>query len=346
MPSRAQQPTGTRASLRFLHRLSFDVLQRGLGPSELAAYRDAPLDVVVQRLLQSREALSVWFDEQMFYLLLIDQFRPRGDDLERIPARMQRGELTARDAIVELILSPAFSQRNPGNDTFVTVVLEQCLGHRVQDARTRPVLAAGKQLYDGRKGRFLGETGASQADLVQIAVRHVDFARHLLQREHQRLLGAPLPADHPAIARVHADWRQFFPVLAEWLQGDAYLGRLAQRQPKSERQFLRGLYQDLLQRPPTHDELRSLRNALQSMADPTPLRAVLAKVVLDSGQTQLPAFRRGASAEFVTECFARYLCRQPTERELTVFQTALDQEGGTPAQVVRALITSLEYQTY
>ncbi|MGE3172724.1 MAG: hypothetical protein AB7O97_08860 [Planctomycetota bacterium] len=333
-------------SLRLLHRLCYDVLQRGPTAAERRAFTGAPADAVVPRLLRSREAMTEWFEEQLFYFLLLDRFRPGGDDIDRIPARLQKGDLDARAAIAELVLSTGFSLRNPGNDTFVTVVLEQCLGYRVQDKQHVRTLADGKKLYDGKKGRFLGEEGRSQADVVRIALRHEDFARTLLDRHHRRLLQAPLPADSPAVAEVQRDFGRFFDVLATWLQSDAYLQALDVRRGKSERQFLRGLYTDLLERPPGEDELRNLRNAMTAMADPAPLRTVLAKVILDSTQAQVPEFAAGDEAEFVTACFTRYLAREPVGGELQAFVDVLRRPAAKPVHVVRALVGSLEYQTY
>jgi len=335
-----------KATTRFLQRLSFDVLQRSLSPSELRAYLDAEIDDVVPRLLQTHEAMAAWFDEEQFYLLLIDNFRPRGDNIDRIPARLQKGELTARDAIGELLLSTGFTQRNPGNDTFVTVVLEQCLGYSLQEPRTKPILEAGKKIYDGQKGRFLGAEGNSQSDLLRIVLAHPDFARHLLSRHHQRLFGQPLAKDAPEIAAVTADWKQFFPVLGQWLRSDAYVEAAAGKKPKTERQFLRGLYMDLLERTPQHDELRNLRNAMQSMADPAPLRAVFAKVILDSGKARLPECAAGQEQAFVLGCFHRYLAREPEPAELEKFTAALQHGGARPVHVVRTLVGSVEYQNY
>lgn len=331
---------------RLLQRLCYEVLLRGPSPTELRMFDGAELATVVPRLLQSREAMTVWFEEQLQYFLLLDQFRPQGETFEKLPSRLQNHELDPRAAIAEILLSTGFSLRNPGNDTFVTVVLEQCLGYRVQDAKIKPILAVGKKLYDGKKGRFLGKDGQSQSDVVQSVLAHEDFARHLLSREHQRLLGTPLQKDSSAIALVQKDYQQFFPVLTEWLQSQAYVDALQQRRAKTERQFLRGLYFDLLERTPSYEELRNLRNAMQAMADPAPLRSVLAKVVLDSGQCKLPECLPEEAAEFVRECFLRYLARAPSERELAAFLKVLLQDGGLPLQVVRVLVGSLEYQTY
>jgi hypothetical protein len=109
---------------------------------------------------------------------------------------------------------------------------------------------------------------------------------------------------------------------------------------------LRGVYVDLIERAPQLDELRNLRNAMNAMADPAPLRSVLAKVILDSPQCKLPERAPGDDRAFVTGCFLRYLAREPEPRELDAFTAALAQKGAKPQHIVRAITGSLEYQTY
>jgi len=93
--------------------------------------------------------------------------------------------------------------------------------------------------------------------------------------------------------------------------------------------------------------MRNLRNAMQSMADPAPLRSVLAKVVLDSGQAKLPGGDDGADpGAFVTECFRRFLARDPSEAEQATFREAIAKQGATRQHVVRALVGSVEYRSY
>ncbi len=338
----------TPLSPRLLHRLCYDVVQRGPTEAERRSFVGADVATFVPRLLQSREAMTEWLEEQLYYFLLLDQFRPRGETIERLPARLQKGEIDARTAIGEIVLSTGFTLRNPGNDTFVTVLLEQCLGYRVQDRDKKPILEAGKKIYDGKKGRFLGRDAATQADLVQIALQHEDFARHLLTRVHQRWFDAPLAKDAAEVERVQQDWRSYFTILGDWLQSPTYVDGLGQRRTKTERQFLRGLYQDLLERVPGEEELRNLRNAMTAMADPAPLRSVLAKVILDSKDVRLPERGTGADCDraFVQRCFLRYLAREPGQPELAVFADTLAQPDATTAQIVRALVGSLEYQTY
>lgn len=339
-------PARGEVTPRLLQRLCYDLLQRGPTDAERRSYLGADLATLVARLLKSREAMSEWFEEQLYYFLLLDRFRPGGELVARIPARLQKAELDARSATAEILLSPGFSLRNPGNDTFVTVLLEQCLGYRVQDKAKQPILESGKKAYDGKRTKFLDGEASSQSDLVQLTLSHRDFARTMLERHHLRLLGTPIDNDDEWIARVHADFTQFFPVLAEWLLSDAYVQGVQQRRPKNERQFLRGIYVDLIDRTPDADELRNLRNAMNAMADPAPLRSVLAKVVLDSSFAKLPTAAKGQEAEFVRECFLRYLAREPGEKEQTTFTAAMTQKGGKPQQIVRALVGSLEYQTY
>lgn len=339
-------PPDRKATPRFLQRLSYDVLQRSLSPREGRVYRDAEVAAVVERMLSLREAMAAWFEEELYYFLLLDGFRQKNDAMERVPSRLSKGEITAKDAIGEILLSTGFSQRNPGNDTFVTVVLEQCLGYTVQDPRRKPVLEAGKKMYDGKKVRWLGSEGQNQSDLLKIVLGHQDFAAHLLDRHHLRLLRAPLGKDAPEVARVQQDFAQFFVVISEWLQSDSYWDGAQQKQPKSDRQFVRGLYMDLLERTPEYEELRSMRNAMQSMADPAPLRAVMAKVLLDSKAVKLPDSAPDGEGEFVRACFLRYLAREPEQTELLVFQKALRDDGATPAHIARALVGSLEYQLY
>ena len=89
-----------------------------------------------------------------------------------------------------------------------------------------------------------------------------------------------------------------------------------------------------------------MRNALLSMADPGPLRAVMAKVILDSGKAVLPEVQSGGAPELVREAFLRYLGREPSQDELAKFTAVLGEPGVDVRHLVRALVTSSEYQYY
>ncbi|MCC6670651.1 MAG: hypothetical protein IT458_06300 [Planctomycetes bacterium] len=345
MPHARQDPSPP-PSRALLRRIALDVLQRTPSPREVAIALEQPVPLAVRRWLFSEEAMRAWLDEELYYFLLLDNFRPRTEGVESLPRRLAAGTATARDALTEILLSTGFSLRNPGNDTFVTVVLEQVLGLRVQERANKALLEAGKAIYDGRKGRFLDREGRSQSDLVRIAVAQEAATRLLLDRHRQRLFGGGSgPVDAGTVQRVHQEPAAFFTVLGEWLAGPEYAAALARRKTKTDTQFVRALYQDLLDRTPTYDELRNMRNALQSMADAGPLRAVLAKVMLDSGKAQLPELRPGAEDAFVRECFLRYLARAPGQEELPRFVQELGK-GARALHVVRALLGSPEYQVY
>lgn len=345
-PPPRKVPKADRALIR---RLSLDILLRTPTPAEVRSYRGFPVDRLARRMMATLEAMQVWLEEELLYFLLLDNFRPKTRAVKSIPRRLQRGMITPVDAIHEIMISTGFQLRNPGNDTFVTVVLEQGLGMRVQERRNIRILEAGKKMYDGYKTRFLGHYGNTQADVVKIVLQQQQFVRHLLDRYHRRILRGPLPKTAAAaatVARVHEDHRQVFPVLCEWLSSEQYCAQLQQKRPRSNHQFVRSLYMDLLERQPSYQEFRNMRNALLSMADPAPLRAVLAKVILDSGRARLPEMAPGGEEDFIRGCFLRYLGRQPTQVERNEFTKIVKDSDIDGEHVVRALVTSAEYQYY
>ncbi len=329
-------------SPRLLRRICLDVLQRTPTPAEVNAYATADVAEVARSLLGTQEAMEVWLEEELFYFLLLDNFRPTNLAVLDLPRRLRLRQVDVRTAMGEILVSTGFTLRNPGNDTFVTVVLEQCLGLEVQDRRNTHVLEAGKRVYDGRSTRFLGGTGKTQVDVIKLTLADPRCTRHLLDRHHRRLFTAGLPAEAEAqVAAVHAAPATFFDVLGGWLASPRYADEQRMSRSLSHHQFARSLYHDLLGRAPTYDEVRMTRNAMLAMADPAPLRAVLVKIMLDSGKARLPV--RGPAetdAAFVARCFATYLRRQPTADEAEAF-------AASPAsRIVRALLTSTDYTTY
>ncbi len=336
-------------SPRLLRRICLDVLHRTPTQAETTAYADADPLAIATALYSTEEAMQVWLEEELFYFLLLDNFRPTTPAILDLPRRLRARQVDVRTALGEILVSSGFSLRNPGNDTFVTVVLEQCLGLEVQDRRNTAILDAGKRVYDGRETRFLGGVGKSQADVVRLTLADARCTRHLLDRHHRRFFATGLAADADAeVAAVHADPGTFFGVLAGWIASPRYQDPQRPPRPLSHHQFARSLYLDLLGRTPTYDELRMTRNAMLAMADPAPLRAVLVKLILDSGRARLPSRAGGESdAQFVARCFALFLRREPTADETAA--CVADVQGAPPASVarlVRALLTSADYASY
>jgi hypothetical protein len=340
-----------RADLTYLRRLAFDALQRPPLRSEIAALVGMPVERVSRQVWRRQEAMEQWLEEELYFHLLIDRFRPRSGAIERLPQRLARGEASARDATAEILLSTGFALRNPGNDTFATVVLEQCLGLTVQDRRSKSELAAAKAMYDGRKARLLGVEGDSQADIVRIVLDRPEFAATLLDRQHRRLFGVRLASrGKAAIAAATAtagDGLQgFFELLAQWCSSPEYLTAMQTKRPRSHYQIVRGLYFDVLGRAPDYEETRNTRNALSSMADPTPMRIVLARILVESPKAILPGSRSEGDAAFVRSAFEHYLGRPPVEEESAKFVEILAQRGATERHVARALLASVEYGYY
>ncbi len=346
------------ATRRLTRELHLDLFGRTPTEDELARWATMPAEARVDAMLSSPESWRNWFDEESFYFLLIDQFRPVSDRLAAVPEKMAAGEISFRDVHREFALSAEFNARNPGNDTYVTVVFEQFLGMEVQ--KEPRVLAAGKKMYDGAVSRIFDEKGDSQSDVVRITLAQPSYVDLFLRRMQMRYLGEELPkAEHEAsLSLLAADPRLFRQVLREWLLSDRYGGPARSPKPKNDRQFIRSLFVDLLGRPPAYEEFRNMRNALQAISDPKPLRGVMAKVLLDSGAVLAPAAAAASAAPGSTgittdqadsqirELFRRLLGRDPERKEHAAFTAALREPGTTWRTAALALLSSPQYQYY
>jgi hypothetical protein len=303
---------------------------------------------MVDTFLKDPEVWNIWYEQQLFYLLLLDRFRPKQGRVTTLPQRLADAQIPAPIALREIIASTYFNDRNPGNDTFVTVVLEQGLGLVVQERGNKRTLDEGKKMYDGYAATIFKEKGASQSDFVRIVFRQRDFFRHLLRRTWLELHGSEIPKARleTDAARFESDPWAFAPILKEWLTGEAYIQGAATARMKSEIPYVRGLFLDALGRVPTYEELRNVRNAFLSLADPTPIRLVMGRVLLESSQARMPDSVLD-SRPFVQEQFLRLFARPASERELEVFVGALKSDSNvTPRTVLWTLISSPEYQTY
>jgi hypothetical protein len=203
-------------------------------------------------------------------------------------------------------------------------------------------------MYDGYRAKLFGEQGESQADFVRIVFRQPDAARHFLRRTWKELHEDaidPKRLDADA-ARLHGGQATFRQLLREWLLAPAYVEGAAQARTKPEIPYVRALFVDTLGRTPTYEELRNVRNAFLSLADPTPIRLVMGRLLLDSPEAALPA-SAADPARFVREQFVRLFARAPTPQELEAFSGALRNDRQvTPRVVLWTLISSPEYQTY
>jgi len=330
---------------RLTRELFLDLWGRTPTEEELARWGALPVEERVDKLLDSVETWRTWVDDEAFYFLLIDQFRPVSDRLAAVPERLAKGEISFRDVHHEFALSPEFNARNPGNDTFVTVLFEQFLGIEVQ--KQPRLLEAGKKMYDGATTRIFDVKGDSQSDVVKITLAQPAYLDLFLKRMEQRFLGDALPkSEHEAtLSLLASDARLFRQILRDWLLSDRYAGASRTPKPKTDRQFIRSLFVDLIGRPPAYEEFRNMRNALQAIADPKPLRGVLARVLLDSGAALPPAESSDVEPQIV-ELFRRLLGRDPERRELVAFADVLHRPQTSWKTAAFALLTSAHYQYY
>jgi len=338
---------GSPVTPRELRAISIDLLGRPPTLAERAAWSKQSASELGAALVGSPEFWERWHEEQLYYFLLINNFRPQGERIAALPGELAAGQLDVRAAVHRIALSSSFEQRNPGADTFVTVVMEQLAGLEVPK-NTRE-LEIGKKVYDGAPGTFLGQSGRNQADIVRIAVESAWFDKHFLAREHQRLVHArPEPAALQAwVARFRKDVRCYPELVREWLASAAYARRVREGVPLENRLFVRTLYVDLLDRLPTRGEAEPLREALDGLADPAPLRGVVARLILDSGKARVPKREElGAHPAWVEGLFLRLLGRAPEPAEAATFVATLADPACRPEIVVYALVSSPEYARY
>jgi hypothetical protein len=135
---------------------------------------------------------------------------------------------------------------------------------------------------------------------------------------------------------------------------------------RSNSQFVRAAYADLVGRAPQVynflvydgqgtelsrfpvDEQALLINTLDSVGDPTPMRALLVAGLVDSAEVTLPAKgEAGSATEYITGQFRKYLGREPGAYELAAFAAAWREDPAVgPKTVVRALVGSREYGSF
>jgi hypothetical protein len=341
------RPAPDAAARRWARALWFDLRGRGPTAAELRASLALEPAALVDRFLADPATWEAWLDRELYYFLLIDRFRPVSERVVALPPRLASGEANAKDALREIVVSAEFNARNPGNDTFVSVVLEQLLGTVVQ--KEKRVLEAGKKMYDGYATRLFGELGRNQSDVVRIVLAQRECADLFVARQRRRVFGreaAREEVDRDG-ARLHADPAAFPGLLREWVLSDAYRARTAIPRPKDDTTFLRTLFSDLLGREPTFEEFRNSRNAFLALSDPAPIRNVIAQLLLDSGRAEVPRKEDlGKPGDWVREQFLRLLGRPATDRETEAFVAALGEYGCEPSTLLLAIVTSPEYQYY
>lgn len=135
--------------------------------------------------------------------------------------------------------------------------------------------------------------------------------------------------------------------------------------PRSNTQFVRAAYADLLGRAPEVydfavkdangaviasfpvDEQTVLVEAMESVADPTPVRAIITAGLCASSEAALPDKNDVTDPRaYIADQFRRFLGRDPNAYELAAFAAEWDSDPAVgPKTILRALIGSREYQS-
>ena len=337
---------GASAALdgRTLRVLCLELLGRPPLPEEWERWLGRPRAEYLDSTIGSKAFWEHWYEEQLYYFLLINNFRPAQDRQIAIPADLAAQRCSVREALHRIALSSSFDLRNPGADTFVTVVLEQIAGLDI--TRSQRELEIGKRVYDGASGVFLGTQGASQADVVRNAVMSRSSVQHFLRREYERLLHVkPDAAALPVwIARLEKEPLAYGELLREWCTSPAFDARVARGETLENLAFVRALFVDLAGRLPRFEEAEPMREALDALADSTPLRSLSARMLLDSGKLALPKKQELANREaWVRERYLRLLGRAPTAEQLADALALLEAPEGRVETLLYALVSSPEY---
>jgi hypothetical protein len=332
---------------RHVRALYLDTLGRTPDADELELAAATRPSTLLRLLCGSHGFWQHWYEEQLYYFLLLDNFRPHDPGPgKRLADLLAAGELDAAGAVRVIVSSSAFHRANPGNDTFVSVVFEQLLGMTVQ--REPALLGAGKRMYDGHRASLWGSTGSSQSDVVTIACAQSAFVECFVAREHGRITGRePSRDDLKRWTRDLIDHPEGFSELVrQWFLSETYALRLQRLRRKTDRQFLQGLFVDLTGRVPDGDTLARCRRALSAVADGGPLRSVIARVLLQSEDVDLPARADMPPDSLVALVFRRFLGRDPDLEEEALFVNIFEQCGCETDTLVRAVTTHWEYQYY
>jgi hypothetical protein len=338
---------GRTIDARVLRRLFLDLVGRPPYAEERAAWTGKERLDLIEWALASEEFWRNWLEEQLYYFLLIDSFRPTTEAVQTIPAMLVDGRIDFDEALHKICLSASFDRRNPGPDTFVSVVMEQLLGMTVQKSARE--LEIGKKAYDGSKATFLGQPASSQADVVHIAVADARFPRHFIRREFERWMRREPPEQTlsdwvDVLKNERAGYRS---LIRTWFSSQFYDTRLETNAPQPNRIFIRALFVDVFGRLPDDDETRRVSNALDGLADSGPLRSLVARLMLDSGRAPVPDKAAITDpAGWIQGLFERLLGRLPGEEEQRVFLEAFRDPACRPTTILYAIVSHPEYQIW
>lgn len=324
-----------------IRRLYLDVLGRPPTPPEALSDDRIGVKRLAETILLRAEAGRAWYEEVTARFGLIGDYRPTSDEARDLPLRIPAAMPSPAEVERILALDPAFLRRHPPGRSLALAIGDLLLGR----APTQAEIDAALALAQGQAASIAGVEVTSERQWLREVTTSEAFERAALRRRVDRFLPSgdarrAVPEALIALRERKGAWRRF---QIEMLQSPRYRKRTTLR-PKDDLTFVRSLFYDLLERKPTERELAALLHAVRQMpGDSAPL-AVLAKVMIDSGEVPLPLLVRIKDGpRWLVDRFLRYLGRRPSPGELKAYGEALLHPQGGVELVVQALVTGPEY---
>ena len=325
-----------------LRRLYFDLLGRPpLAAEALGEIRRDPADVV-ETLLQKSESGIAWYEELCAWYGLLGEFRPTSDEARALALRIPSEMPAPHEVEAVLVRDPAFLRRHGSPRALARVLAERMYERRMDDADVGAMLALtrGEALAEGERWPAAKDVpelleGVLASRKFRDAAMLRRIGRFLSRGEARRILFRA----HQAVEAGGTAWRKF-------QQGIFDSRAWRQRRGldlKDDLTFIRSLFVDLLERRPSEREIAGMLHALSQMPQGLAPRAVLAKVMVDSGEALFPLatdIRDGP--RWLRDQFLRLLGRPPTASEFKQYAAAFT-ETTSPEIVILGILTTPEY---
>jgi len=376
----ALDPADAVAQTILVRRMYFDAANRSPTNDELILAPFLTTNGVADQLVNDYGYYQGWYEQRLVQFNLVGLNAPKTNDadyqaLSSIPARLTNGEITEIQALGEIAKSAAWARLNADSRDFTYSLFEEFLNREPSSSTPsgggKSEYTAATNIYNGTATALFGETGATADDLVDIVLglngRRPNYDANLpgnlapdatalfrgqIQLTWTRLVpSTPIaPSDLATwTAQYAADPTKIRATVATILKTTAYANDAQTPRAKTPRQFIRGLYVDVLGRNPDLDTVSNLEYSFVSAGDPAPLADQLVQQMLRSSDANAatPATTGLDIDAWIKATFVRTLGRLPTDAELATLKSALQAGGVTTTDVeLEALLTSQEYLYY
>ena len=324
---------GTPADALRLRRVWLLHLDRPPLPPEAAADLALPAEAVPRSLFGTTGFWRAWFLNEALDLVGPDGLAELEDLADAQAEALAGAEIDFRDALLALLLSPAFAAEHPGSRA-PAAVLEGLL--EVPPEKDARLTADALAMWSGKRVAVFGDRGSGPEDLIRIVMRQPRFYQRALRRAVQRILGRDpgLDAINSRVFDLVADPAAYARNLEAWMR-EALAADAGTRSP-SDIQLVNALYVDALGRVPTVEERVEALRILTGLGDRDLARAILASLLTREAPPSAPV---GAQAAlWIGATYRRVLARLPTPAELEAASAILASGDDGARSVLRTLL--------